>query len=155
MAGITITVVGNMVTDVEFAVLDSGRRRASFRVAANDSWYDRERKSWVNGPTSYFHVTCWERVAENASDCLGKGMPVVVMGELRQHEVVRELSGGGEPGSSGTFRTVYCDITARNLGLDLSRCRARFERAPVGPQSRTAEDAGSAAPGDAGGERAA
>ncbi|MDH3958661.1 MAG: hypothetical protein OEU98_04220, partial [Actinomycetota bacterium] len=61
---------------------------------------------------------------------LAKGHPVVVHGKVRQRTVDRDV-----PGALGTTMAVtFTDLEVVSFGLDLTRCRAQFQRAPIGPQ---------------------
>jgi hypothetical protein len=60
MNDITITVLGNLVNDVEMRFTKSGEPVASFRLAAGTRRYDRANGRWVDGDTHYFTVSCWQ-----------------------------------------------------------------------------------------------
>jgi single-strand DNA-binding protein len=73
----------------------------------------------------------WRRAADNAAASLAKGQPVVVHGRIKQRTVDRDV-----PSAPGvTMAVTFTDIEASHFGLDLSRCRAQYERAPIGPQT--------------------
>jgi single-strand DNA-binding protein len=138
-----ITVSGNLVSDVDFRVTGRGDSLARFRVASTVTRYDRASGRWLDGDTTYWNVTAWRRAAENARASLAKGMPVVLQAKVRQRTVDRDV-----PGASGTTMPVtFTDLEALHFGLDLSRCRALFQRAPIGPQT----DAGAQPGGEGGG----
>jgi single-strand DNA-binding protein len=132
----TITLSGNLVSDVEYRTTARGDGMARFRVASTPSRYDRASGRWVDGDTSYWNVTVWRRAAENARDSLARGHPVVVHGRVRQRTVDREV-----PGAPGTSMPVtFTDVEGLHFGLDLTRCRATFQRAPLGPQTPGADE---------------
>ena len=82
-AGNTVTVVGNVTRDPELRFTPSGQAVATFGLAVNRVWTDRqsnERKEAV----SFFDVVCWQQMAENASESLAKGSRVIVSGRLEQ-----------------------------------------------------------------------
>lgn len=143
----TITIAGNLVSDVDFRTTARGDGLARFRVAATAQRYDRASGRWTDGDTAYWNVTAWRRAAENARDSLAKGHPVVVHGRVRQRTVDRQVADA--PGV--TMSVTYTDLEATHFGLDLSRCRAIFQRAPIGPQTQP----GSTVPAGYGGEPAA
>ncbi len=133
-----MTVAGNLVSDVSVRVTSRGDAVATFRVASTVTRHDRTSGRWVDGDTTYFTVTAWRRAAENAAASLARGLPVVVHGRIRQRVADRPV-----PDSPGTTVPItYTDIEAVSFGLDLSRCRAHFERAPMGPQSPAPRVAG-------------
>jgi single-strand DNA-binding protein len=127
----TITVFGNLVSDVEHRTTARGDAMARFRLASTASRYDRASGRWLDGDTSFWNVTVWRRAADNAAASLAKGQPVVVHGRIKQRTVDREV-----PASPGaTMPVTFTDIEGLHFGLDLSRCRAQYERAPIGPQT--------------------
>jgi single-strand DNA-binding protein len=83
MNGNSVTLVGNVTRDPELRFTPSGQATATFGLAVNRVWNDRqtnERKEAV----SFFDVVCWREMAENASESLQKGARVVVTGRLEQ-----------------------------------------------------------------------
>ena len=76
MADNTITVVGNLTRDPELRFTTGGRGVASFGIAVG-------RRYQVNGEwqeqTSYFNITAWGTLGENAAATLTKGSRVIVM----------------------------------------------------------------------------
>lgn len=126
-----VTLTGNLVNDVTLRTTSRGEAVATFRLASTATRYDRESGRWVDGDTCYFNVTAWRRAAENARDSLAKGHPVVVHGRLRQRVVDRQVAGA----SGVAMPVTYTEVEATSFGLDLSRCRARYQRAPLGPQT--------------------
>ncbi len=83
MNGNTVTLVGNVTRDPELRFTPTGQATASFGLAVNRVWNDRqtnERKEAV----SFFDVVCWREMAENVSESLQKGARVVVTGRLEQ-----------------------------------------------------------------------
>lgn len=74
---------------------------------------------WVDGPTSWFSVTCWRTLADHVRDSVRKGEPVVVHGRLRTDVWKRE---------DGQSSVSYV-VEATSLGHDLSRGTAVFVKA--------------------------
>lgn len=130
-----MTVSGNLVSDVDLRVTTRGDSLARFRVASTIKRYDRASGQWLDGDTTYWNVTAWRRAAENAAKSLAKGHPVVVHGKVRQRTVDRDVAGA--PGV--TMAVTFTDLEAVSFGLDLTRCRAQYQRAPIGPQTGAAE----------------
>ncbi|MEI6362593.1 MAG: single-stranded DNA-binding protein [Actinomycetes bacterium] len=121
MNDITLTVVGNLVTDVELRFTKSGEAVASFRVANTVRRFDRAQSRWVDGDTHYFSVSCWRNLASNVVQSLSKGMPVIITGKLRSREVER-------PCGDASHVVRYYDIEAIGVGPDLARGVATFTR---------------------------
>ena len=59
MNDITLSVVGNVVNDVDLRFTPSGEAVASFRVASTTRRFDRNNERWIDGDTHYFTVSCW------------------------------------------------------------------------------------------------
>jgi len=117
MADNTITLVGNLTRDPELRFTTSGRGVASFGIAVG-------RRYQVNGEwqeqTSYFNVTAWGQLGENAAASLTKGARVVVTGRLEQREYTTR---------EGDKRTAI-DVIADELGPLLRWATAQVERTP-------------------------
>jgi len=126
-----MVVTGNLVSDVDLRTTDRGDALARFRVASTSKRYDRGTGRWLDGDTTYWNITAWRRAAENAATSLAKGHPVVVHGKVRQRTVDRQVAGA--PGA--TLPVTFTDLEAVSFGLDLTRCRSQFLRAPIGPQT--------------------
>ena len=77
-----VTVVGNLLTDVDNRRLNDGTVVANFRVASKERRFDRSGGTWVDGDRLYIDVRCWRGLAQNALESLKKGDPVVVTGRI-------------------------------------------------------------------------
>jgi single-strand DNA-binding protein len=121
MNDVMMTMVGNVVRDVELRFTNSGDPVASFRIASSTRRFDRATERWIEGDTHYVTVTCWRNLASNVVQSLKKGMPVVVYGRLRSREVSR-------PCGETAHIVRYQDIEAYSVGPDLARGVAEFTR---------------------------
>jgi single-strand DNA-binding protein len=141
MNDITMTIVGNVVRDVELRFTSAGDPVASFRVAMSSRRFDRATERWVDSDTHYFTVTCWRSMAHNVVQSVTKGMPVVVTGRLRTREVERPCGDHGH-------LVRYHDIEATAVGPDLARGTATFTKvkrdAVVESEARALADAAGA-----------
>lgn len=81
--GNNVTLVGNVTRDPELRFTPSGQATASFGLAVNRRWQDRQSGEWQE-VTSFFDIVCWREMAENASESLSKGARVLVSGRLEQ-----------------------------------------------------------------------
>ena len=79
----TVTVVGNVTRDPELRFTPSGQAVASFGVAVNRRWQNRQTQEWEEA-VSFFDITCWGQLAENVAESVQKGTRVVVDGRLDQ-----------------------------------------------------------------------
>ncbi len=134
MADNTVTVVGNVTRDPELRFTSGGKGVASFGLAVN-------RRYQVNGEwqekVSFFNVTAWDQLGENASASLTKGSRVIVTGRLEQREYET---------NSGEKRNVV-EIVADELGPSLRWATAKVERT----QRTGADGTSSGGGGDRGG----
>lgn len=117
MADNTITLVGNLTRDPELRFTAGGRGVASFGIAVG-------RRYQVNGEwqeqTSYFNVTAWGQLGENAAATLTKGSRVIVSGRLEQREYTNR---------EGEKRTAI-EVVADEVGPSLRWATAQVERNP-------------------------
>lgn len=77
-----ITIVGNATRDVELRYLPNGTPIATFGVAVNRRWQDKQGEWQEN--VSFFDVTAWTDLGQNAADTIQKGTRVIVTGRLEQ-----------------------------------------------------------------------
>ena len=135
MADNSVTLVGNITRDPELRFTPSGQATASFGLAVNRVWTDRqtnERKEAV----SFFNVVCWREQAENASESLNKGSRVIVTGRLEQRSYETQ---------DGEKRSVV-EVVADEIGPSL-----RWATAQVVKNERRGGDAGGGPGGGGGG----
>ena len=78
-----VSIVGNLTRDPELRFTPSGQATASFGVAVNRRWQNRQTQEWEEA-TSFFDVVCWREMAENVSETLTRGARVMVAGRLEQ-----------------------------------------------------------------------
>lgn len=79
----TVSIVGNLTREPELRFTPNGQATATFGVAVNRSWTDRQSQERRES-TSFFDVVCWGTLAENAAASLSRGTRVVVTGRLDQ-----------------------------------------------------------------------
>ncbi len=79
----TVTITGNAGREPELRFTPSGQAVASFGVAVTRRWQNRQTTEWEEA-TSWIDVTCWGKLAENASASIAKGARVTVVGRLDQ-----------------------------------------------------------------------
>jgi single-strand DNA-binding protein len=78
-----VTLTGNITRDPELRFTPSGQAVATFGLAVNRRWQNRQTNEWEE-QTSFFDVKCWAQMAENVSESLSRGSRVVVTGRLEQ-----------------------------------------------------------------------
>jgi single-strand DNA-binding protein len=101
---------------------------ANFRVGSTPRIRKRSGE-WVDGPTSWFSVTCWRALADNVRTSVHKGEPVLVHGRLRTDVWERE---------DGQSSVTYV-VDATYVGHDLSRGTAAFVKS-ARPERMDTED---------------
>lgn len=79
----TLTGVGRLTGDPELRFTQAGKAVASIPLAFNSRRLNQQTQQWEDGDVFYIRGTVWERLAENATETLAKGMEVLVSGELR------------------------------------------------------------------------
>lgn len=85
MAGETpITAIGNLTSDPELRYSQSGVPVANFTIASTPRTFDRQSGEWKDGDALFLRCSLWREHAENVAASLGKGMRVIVQGNLRQ-----------------------------------------------------------------------
>ncbi|XIE78559.1 single-stranded DNA-binding protein [Streptomyces sp. SBR177] len=121
----TVTLVGNVATNVEYRETVSGGV-ARFRFAVTARRWDRERATWTDGATSFYTVSAWRSLGANLAASVSVGEPLVVHGRLKVRE--EELDGR---------RKTFVDVDAVAVGHDLTRGTAAFRRASRTPVTTT------------------
>lgn len=81
--GNSVTLVGNVTRDPELRFTASGQATATFGLAVNRRWQNRQTNEWEEA-VSFFNIVCWREMAENAAESLHKGTRVIVSGRLEQ-----------------------------------------------------------------------
>ncbi len=135
-----ITVIGNIATHPERRRTGAGDTVISFRLATNPRYVDSRTGAWVDGPTNFYSVSAYRRLAEHALESLHRGERVIVSGKLR----LRTWEAGEKKG-------VAPEIDADALGHDLKWGTSVFrsdgrgedrdvERGAVDPAADAAHD---------------
>ncbi|MDQ1121993.1 single-stranded DNA-binding protein [Microbacterium trichothecenolyticum] len=114
-----ITIVGNIVGDLEQRSTRGGGPVAAFRLAVGERRLDRERGEWVDGHTNFYAVSVFGELGANALRSFRKGERVIVSGRLRLREWEAE-----------NRRGVSADVTADAVGHDVRWGITRFVRIP-------------------------
>jgi len=78
-----VTLIGNITRDPELRYTGGGQAIATFGIAVNRRWQNRQSQAWEES-TSFFDVVCWGDLGTNVADSLGKGDRVIVSGRLEQ-----------------------------------------------------------------------
>jgi single-strand DNA-binding protein len=135
-----VTLVGNITRDPELRFTPAGAANATFGLAVNRRWQNRQTNEWEER-VSFFNVVVWREMAENAAESLSKGMRVVVTGRLEQRSWETE---------AGEKRTVV-EVAADEIGPSLRWASAQVTR----NERRSGDGGGGSGSGDGGARPAA
>jgi single-strand DNA-binding protein len=128
--GNNVTLIGNITRDPELRFTSSGQAIATFGLAVNRRWQNRQSGEWEEA-TSFFDVACWAQLGENVAESLTKGSRVVVSGRLDQRSWETE---GGD-------RRSKVEVIADEVGPSL-----RYATAQVTKNERRSGDFDGGAP---------
>ena len=78
-----VNLIGNVTRDPELRFTASGQAVASFGLAVNRRWQNRQTQEWEEA-VSYFDIVCWRELAENVAESITKGTRLIVTGRLEQ-----------------------------------------------------------------------
>ncbi|GAC1436483.1 MAG: single-stranded DNA-binding protein [Chloroflexota bacterium] len=129
-----MTIIGNLGGDPETRYTPSGAPVTSFNVAVNER--RRQQDGQTQESTQWFRVSCFNKLADVASQYLKKGSNVYIEGPLQ----VREFTG-----NDGKTR-FSLDIRAREMQMLGSRMPAGSEEAEGEPVSAAASAPRASAP---------
>lgn len=128
------TLVGWVAARPLYTLTRNGVPFLSLRAGVTPRRFNRETGLWEDCEPTFFAVSCWRALAENANASeLTPGTPIIAHGRLR----VREYEQGGE-------RRFTVELEALALGPDLNRGKAVFQRIAKGG-ALTVEDLAEAA----------
>lgn len=113
----TVTVVGNVATDVVLRHTQDGTPVTGFGVVSTERRFDKKAEVWSDGNKLFVWVTGWRRLATGAATSLKKGDPVLINGRL----LVEEYEKDGEKRTS-------VKVDAYAIGPNLAFCTADAQR---------------------------
>ncbi|MFF7683305.1 single-stranded DNA-binding protein [Microbacterium sp. NPDC007973] len=113
-----ITLVGNIVGDLEQRTTRGGGPVAAFRLAVGERRFDREKGEWVDGHTNFYAISVFGDLGANVLRSFQKGERVILSGRLRLREWETESKRG-----------VSADVVADAIGHDLRWGVSVFRRA--------------------------
>lgn len=138
-----VDLVGNITRDPELRFLPNGTANATFGIAVNRRWQNRQTNEWEE-KVSFFNVVCWREMAENAAASLTKGTRVMISGRLEQRAWETD---------QGEKRTVV-EVVADEIGPSLRWAEAQITRnerhTPAGGDEYAGAPSGSGGTGGGG-----
>lgn len=114
-----VHVVGNLTRDPELRFTPSGASNATFGIAVNRRWQNRQSGEWEEA-VSFFNVVCWRDLADHVAESLSKGSRAIVVGRLEQRSWDDE--------KTGDKRSVV-EIVADEIGPSLRWATAEVTKA--------------------------
>lgn len=125
MSGETVvTIIGQLVDEVEMRFTPAGAAVAKFRVASTPRKFNRETNTWEDDKDGALFLSCsvWRQQAENAAATLQKGMRVIVQGRLKQRSYEDR---------EGVKRTVF-EVDVEEVAVSLLRATAAVTKVSSG-----------------------
>src|SRR5690554_654644 len=123
MAGETvITVVGNLIADLELRYTQNGLAVANFTIASTPRTFDRATNDWKDGEALFLRASVWRDFAEHVAGSLSKGSRVIATGRLKQRNYETK---------EGEKRTSF-EIEIDEIGPSLRYATAQVTRTSGG-----------------------
>ena len=116
--GAFVTLVGYVAQEPSIRTTKTGKTVTDLRVGITPRYRDQASGEWHDGQSSYFTVSCWDRLANHVRASMHKGEPVLVRGKFKTSTYEDK---------DGRPRTET-RITADTVGHDLSRGVANYIR---------------------------
>jgi len=135
--GAYVTLVGYVAQEPSIRTTKTGKVVTELRVGIAPRYRDRATGEWHDAESSYFSVSCWERLAHHVRASMHKGEPVLVRGRFKTNTFEDK---------DGRPRTET-KITADVVGHDLSRGVANYIRHRPKQAAADADQAGVQSPG--------
>ena len=137
-----VSITGNLTRDPELRFTPSGQANATFGVAVNRRWQNRQTQEWEEA-TSFFDVVCWGTLAENVAQSLTRGSRVVVSGRLEQR------SWENQEGEKRSKIEISADEVAPSLRWASALITKNERRSPDGSSNERPVAAGRSVANDA------
>ena len=114
--GAFVTLVGYVAQEPNIRTTRTGKTVTELRVGITPRYLDQATGEWRDAESSYFSVSCWDRLAHHVRASMHKGEPVLVRGKFKTSTYEDK---------DGRPRTDL-RITADTVGHDLSRGIANY-----------------------------
>ena len=116
--GAFVTLVGYVAQEPSIRTTRTGKTVTDLRVGITPRYLDQATGEWRDAESSYFTVSCWDRLAHHVRASMHKGEPVLVRGKFKTSTYEDK---DGRPRTDTR-------ITADTVGHDLSRGIANYIR---------------------------
>jgi len=134
--GAFVTLVGYVAQEPNIRTTKTGKTVTDLRVGITPRYRDQATGEWRDAESSYFTVSCWDRLAHHVRASMHKGEPVMVRGKFKTSTYEDR---------DGRPRTET-RITADIVGHDLSRGVANYIRHRPRQAAADADQAGEQLP---------
>ena len=114
--GAFVTLVGYVAQEPNIRTTRTGKTVTDLRVGITPRYLDQATGEWRDAESSYFTVSCWDRLAHHVRASMHKGEPVLVRGKFKTSTYEDK---DGRPRTDTR-------ITADTVGHDLSRGIANY-----------------------------
>ena len=114
--GAFVTLVGYVAQEPSIRTTKTGKTVTDLRVGITPRYRDQATGEWRDAESSYFTVSCWDRLAQHVRASMHKGEPVLVRGKFKTSTYEDK---DGRPRTDTR-------ITADTVGHDLSRGIANY-----------------------------
>jgi single-strand DNA-binding protein len=114
--GAFVTLVGYVAQEPSIRTTKTGKTVTDLRVGITPRYRDQASGEWRDAESSYFTVSCWDRLAHHVRASMHKGEPVLVRGKFKTSTYEDK---DGRPRTDTR-------ITADTVGHDLSRGIANY-----------------------------
>jgi single-strand DNA-binding protein len=81
----TVSLIGNVGKEVKVTTLEDGKLVATFNVATNENWIDKQTGE-AKTKTTWHRAIAWNKTAEKVRDYINKGNLVSIKGKLVNRE---------------------------------------------------------------------
>jgi len=135
LSGNSVFLVGNITRDPELRFTPTGQATATFGLAVNRRWQNRQSSEWEEA-TSFFDIVCWREMAENASESFSRGMRVMISGRLEQR------SWETQDGDKRSKVEVVADEIGPSLRWATAEVKKSERRSPSESSSSTSSNSG-------------
>lgn len=115
-----VTLYGHVGTEIELRE-GTSVPWAMFRVGSTPRWFDTVTRTWRDHETTWMTVKVFRSLAQNVSESLNVGDPIVVIGKLRTQ------SWKTKEGEDRRMEIVEAQVVSHDLNRGTSRF-ARIER---------------------------
>jgi len=114
--GAFVTLVGYVAQEPNIRTTRTGKTVTELRVGITPRYLDQATGEWRDAESSYFSVSCWDRLAHHVRASMHKGEPVLVRGKFKTSTYEDK---DGRPRTDTR-------ITADTVGHDLSQGIANY-----------------------------